>query len=158
MEEKFQGKYRITTIRASWHDYRCGAYFVTICTKDREHYFGEIKNDEKGNHVMNLSQIGKIADECWLAIPQHFPHVQIPLWVVMPDHIHGIVIIDDFVEAQNFAPLLSNKLKKTFTFAEINLKPTRHETIFNYADFAAVRVHGHGAENICGAFARSYIY
>ena len=38
-----------------------------------------------------------------LAIPQHFPHVQIPLWGVMPDHIHGIVIIDDFVDAQNFA-------------------------------------------------------
>ena len=112
MEEKFQGKYRITTIRASWHDYRCGAYFVTICTKDREHYFGEIKNDEKGNHVMNLSQIGKIADECWLAIPQHFPHVQIPLWVVMPDHIHGIVIIDDFVEAQNFAPPHDDKPNK----------------------------------------------
>ena len=118
-EEKFQGKYRITTIRASWHDYRCGAYFVTICTKDREHYFGEIKNDEKENHVMNLSKIGKIADECWQAIPQHFPHVQIPLWVVMPDHIHGIVIIDDFVETQNIASLHDNETDQTQNIASL---------------------------------------
>ena len=114
LEEKFQGKYRIASMRASWHDYRCGAYFVTICTKDREHYFGEIKNDENGNPEMKLSTIGEMADECWRAIPQHFPHVQIPLWVVMPDHIHGIVIIDDFVfvETQNFASLQDNESNK----------------------------------------------
>ncbi len=111
-EEKFQGKYRITTFRAPWHNYRCGAYFVTICTKGREHYFGEIGNDENGDSKMYLSQIGEMADECWRAIPQHFPHVQIPLWVVMPDHIHGIVIIDDIVETQNFASLHDNDPNK----------------------------------------------
>ena len=103
--EKYQGKYRSGTSRVSWHDYRCGAYFVTICTKDREHYFGEIKNDENNNPKMYFSQIGKIADECWRAIPQHFPHVEIPLWVVMPDHIHGIVIVGNLVDSQNFANL-----------------------------------------------------
>ncbi len=111
-EEKFQGKYRIASVRASWHDYRCGAYFVTVCTKDREHYLGEIKNDGNGNAEMKLSPIGEMADECWRAIPQHFPNVQIPLWVVMPDHIHGIVIIDDFVETQNFASLHDNESNK----------------------------------------------
>ncbi len=104
-EERFLGKYRIASARAPWHNYRCGAYFVTICTKGREHYFGEIGNDENGDSKMYLSPIGEMADECWRAIPQHFPHVQIPLWVVMPDHIHGIVVIDDSVETQNFASL-----------------------------------------------------
>ena len=118
LEEKFQGKYRIASVRASWHDYRCGAYFVTICTKGREHYFGEIRNDENGDSKMYLSPIGEMADKCWRAIPQHFPNVQIPLWVVMPDHIHGIVIIDDivgtqnFVETQNFASLHDNDPNK----------------------------------------------
>ena len=119
-EEKYQGKYRIASARASWHDYRCGTYFVTICTKDREHYFGEIENDENGNQRMKLSQIGEIADECWRAIPQHFPHVQIPLWVVMPDHIHGIVIIDDFVETQNIASLHDNETDQTQNFASLH--------------------------------------
>ena len=118
LEEKYQGKYRIASVRASWHDYRCGAYFVTICTKGREHYFGEIRNDENGDSKMYLSPIGEMADKCGRAIPQHFPNVQIPLWVVMPDHIHGIVIIDDivgtqnFVETQNFASLHDNDPNK----------------------------------------------
>ncbi len=119
-EEKFQGKYRIASVRASWHDYRCGAYFVTVCTKDREHYFGEIKNDGNGNAEMKLSPIGEMADECWRAIPQHFPNVQIPLWVVMPDHIHGIVIIDDFVETQNIASLHDNETDQTQNFASLH--------------------------------------
>ena len=119
-EEKFQGKYRIASVRASWHDYRCGAYFVTICTKDREHYFGEIENDENGNPEMKLSPIGEMADKCWRAIPQHFPHVQIPLWVVMPDHIHGIVIIDDFVETQNIASLHDNETNQTQNIASLH--------------------------------------
>jgi len=119
-EEKFQGKYRITTFRAPWHDYRCGAYFVTICTKDREHYFGEIRNNENGDSKMYLSPIGEMADECWRAIPQHFPHVQIPLWVVMPDHIHGIVIIDDSVETQNVASLHDNETDQTKNIASLH--------------------------------------
>ena len=103
-DDKYLGKYRNSTFRAQWHNYDGGFYFVTICTKDRMHYFGEIEHDENGNPIMNLSQIGKIAQECWMAIPQHFPHIKTPLWVVMPDHIHGIVIINDIVRSQNFAP------------------------------------------------------
>ena len=56
--EKFQNKYRIGSKRASWHDYNGGEYFVTICTNERQHYFGEINNG-----VMNLSEIGKCLHE-----------------------------------------------------------------------------------------------
>ena len=69
---------------------------------------------------MYLSPIGEMADECWRAIPEHFPHVQIPLWVVMPDHIHGIVIIDDFVETQNIASLHDNETDQTQNIASLH--------------------------------------
>ncbi len=89
MVEKFQNKYRVPSARASWHGYNGGVYFVTICTKNREHYFGQIDNEG-----MKLSEIGQYANKCWREIPQHFPHVEIPIWVVMPNHIHGIIKIN----------------------------------------------------------------
>ena len=80
--EKFQNKYRIGTKRASWHDYNDGEYFITICTKDRVHYFGEIVDGE-----MQLSAVGKYTDECVQKISEHNPYAQIPEYVIMPDHI-----------------------------------------------------------------------
>ena len=64
-------------------------YFVTICTQNRIHYFGEISEGE-----MQLSQIGEMADKYWHEIPEHFPFVVLDEFVVMPDHIHGIINID----------------------------------------------------------------
>ena len=74
--ELFKNRYRIPSTRAPWHDYRHGTYFVTICTKTREHSFGEIINDGFGDPIMRLSAIGDYADMCWREIPLHFPHVQ----------------------------------------------------------------------------------
>ena len=122
-EDRFKNKYCIPSARAAWHDYNGGIYFVTICTHAREHYFGEIRYDENGEAIMIMSEIGKYAEECWRAIPQHFPHVQAPLWAIMPNHVHGIVIINPIVETQNFAslqkgrseqPLHCNNKKNTF--------------------------------------------
>ena len=90
MEEKFQKTYRIETTRALWHNYDGGIYFITICTHGFRHYFGEI-----AHHVMNLSPIGESARACLESIPTHFPHVEIPLFVVMPNHIHCILIINN---------------------------------------------------------------
>ena len=85
----FHDKFRVSSARADWHDYNGGAYFVTICTQNREHFFGEIENGE-----MLLSEIGKYANQNISEIPKHNPYAEIPLWVVMPDHIHMIVIIN----------------------------------------------------------------
>ena len=90
MADHFQHTYRVQTARAPWHNYDGGVYFITLCTKDFKHYFGEITH-----HIMNLSPIGGIAKECLEAIPNHFPHVEVPLYVVMPNHIHCILIIND---------------------------------------------------------------
>ena len=99
--ELFKNRYRISSARAPWHDYSHGTYFVTICTKNREHSFGEILNDGTGNPIMRLSSIGKNADMCWCEIPSHFPHVQTMSRVIMPNHIHGILTINPISETQN---------------------------------------------------------
>ena len=88
--EKYKNKYRTKSNRLQNWDYGWNAsYFVTICTKGREHFFGEIK---KGN--MEFSKIGDIVHKFWLEIPKHFPFVNLGEFVVMPNHIHGIIIID----------------------------------------------------------------
>ncbi|ACK69880.1 conserved hypothetical protein [Gloeothece citriformis PCC 7424] len=72
-------------------DYRTnGWYFVTICTRDRFCFFGDIVNGK-----IKLSKIGEIADKFWFEIPQHSKHTYIDTYVIMPDHIHGIIIIDN---------------------------------------------------------------
>ncbi|MDO5316340.1 MAG: hypothetical protein Q4F82_09590 [bacterium] len=101
MADLYKNKYRIPTARATWHDYKGGSYFVTICTKNREFFFGDINNGE-----MNYSSLGQSAIDCLQQIPTHFPHVEIPIFVVMPNHIHAIVIINALapsVETQNIA-------------------------------------------------------
>ena len=97
MPDKFQNKYRITSARLKNWDYgRNAAYFVTICTQNRECYFGHVEKTKKNapSQVMILSEIGKIAQQYWYEIPKHFPFVKLGAFVVMPNHVHGIVIID----------------------------------------------------------------
>ena len=108
MSDKFQNRFRIPSARADWWDYGWNAaYFVTICTAHREHYFGEIVNDENivetghcpvSTNVMQLSEIGQLADKFWRSITDVFPFVKLDVFVVMPNHIHGILVIDKSVE------------------------------------------------------------
>ena len=65
-----------------------GHYFVTICSKNRECYFGDVVNDE-----MKLNQCGKTADLFWRNIPIHFPNIDLDAFIVMPNHMHGIIIV-----------------------------------------------------------------
>jgi len=77
------------SIRLKGYDYtRAGAYFVTICTKDRACLFGDVADG-----VMRLNQMGHIVRQCWLAIPDHVPPVLLDEFVVMPNHVHGIIVI-----------------------------------------------------------------
>ena len=97
--EKFQNKYRITSARAMWHDYGGGAYFITVRTKNGEHYFGEIVV-ETGRApslqipTIQLSPIGQFLYENLQHINNHYPYADIPLFVVMPNHWHAIVFVD----------------------------------------------------------------
>ena len=98
-DDLFLNRYRIPSARAAWHHYNGGLYFVTICTHGREHYFGEIvAASTTGEPRMVLSPICQFADEQFRNAHTHYPYAEIPLWVVMPDHIHAIVGIDNDVE------------------------------------------------------------
>jgi REP element-mobilizing transposase RayT len=73
--------------RLDGFDYRSRLpYFVTLCTEGRRPILGSIAHDK-----IRLSQRGRIVKNCWMEIPQHFDHVQLDAWVVMPNHVHGIL-------------------------------------------------------------------
>ena len=122
MSEKYKNKYRIPSARLQGYDYgQNGAYFITICTNERIHYFGDIISSpvsetqnitgfetqnpsvsETQNPSVSETQniaslratpIGMIANEYWQKIPEHFPFVILDEFVVMPNHVHGIINI-----------------------------------------------------------------
>ncbi len=79
------------TIRLKGYDYsQAGAYFITICCANRECLFGEIVNGE-----MILNECGTIAYNEWLKTPEIRPQTELDVFVIMPNHIHGIIIIND---------------------------------------------------------------
>ena len=91
MNDKFKNKYRIPSARLINWDYRSNAsYFITICTKYKQQYFGSIRNSK-----MHLSEIGQLAKKYWHEIPEHFSYVKLDKFIIMPNHIHGILIIDN---------------------------------------------------------------
>ena len=112
MTEKFHNIYRVLSVRLQNWDYGSnGAYFITICTQNREQLFGEIENGK-----MILNEIGKQAETCFHEIPVHFPFVELGNFVVMPNHVHAIIILnkpaitvgntgDDTVETRLIASL-----------------------------------------------------
>lgn len=88
-------KHHRRSIRLKEYDYtQPGGYFVTIVTFQRDCLFGEIVNEE-----MQLNEFGKITDECWRAIPEHFGNIDLGAYVVMPNHVHGVIVITDRVNA-----------------------------------------------------------
>jgi REP element-mobilizing transposase RayT len=109
--DKYQETYRIASSRFAGWDYGSNAaYFITICTQNRAHAFGEVIDGK-----VSLTPLGQAAWDCWNAIPEHFPFVLLDEFVAMPNHVHGIVVIDKpppakanadaNVETQNFASL-----------------------------------------------------
>ena len=84
-------KHRRRSIRLRHYDYsRAGTYFITVCTNGRELLFGEVIDDE-----VKLNELGRIAAEEWLKSAQVRTEIELDTWVVMPNHIHGIVMITD---------------------------------------------------------------
>ncbi|WP_029038692.1 transposase [Salinimicrobium xinjiangense] len=91
MSQKFRNKYRISTTRIQTWDYGSNAsYFITICTGGRIPFFGKIS---PGNPQMDLSALGHVAFDLYKNIPSYFSYVVLDEFVIMPDHIHGIITI-----------------------------------------------------------------
>jgi REP element-mobilizing transposase RayT len=102
-DDKFNNKYRISSARAMWHHYGGGSYFITVCTKNHIHYFGEIvttdaPSDESmkphNNVIMKFTPVGQFLNDQILNVKSHYSYATIPLFVVMPNHFHLIIIID----------------------------------------------------------------
>ena len=89
------------SIRLKGYDYaQAGLYFVTICCQDRACLFGEIIDGK-----MILNDAGEIANECWTNIPNHFPNSVLHEYVIMPNHVHGIIELkSEYVGAENIPP------------------------------------------------------
>ncbi|MCK4978903.1 MAG: transposase, partial [Candidatus Delongbacteria bacterium] len=86
----YKNKYRIESARLrSWNYSNIGCYFITICTRNNKDYFGDIKND-----ILDKSYIGDIVEKYWHDILNHFENIDLDKFIVMPNHIHGIIIIN----------------------------------------------------------------
>jgi putative transposase len=102
MPDKFQNKYRIPSARLqTWNYGWNAAYFITICTQNREHFFGEIADRE-----IKLSDIGKLVESEWLKTPLIRPDMNLELgpFIVMPNHFHAILIIRENPYNSNALP------------------------------------------------------
>ncbi|GIV24566.1 MAG: hypothetical protein KatS3mg026_0258 [Bacteroidia bacterium] len=86
---RFEARPNRCSIRLKGYDYsQAGAYFITICTKDRACLFGEVVNGE-----MRLNDFGQVVHSVWNNLPNHYAGIAMDAFVVMPNHVHGIVII-----------------------------------------------------------------
>jgi putative transposase len=82
-------KYDRRSIRLRRYDYAsAGAYFVTVCTQDRRCMFGKIENG-----VVRLNEAGRMVEEVWNVVPDHYPGVETDAFVVMPNHVHAIIFL-----------------------------------------------------------------
>ena len=91
--DKFKDKYRISSARLEgWNYGNPGLYFITICTKDRIHYFGNIENN-----TMLLNELGKIVNNEWLKTVDLRPDMNLEMgnFIVMPNHFHAVIFIGD---------------------------------------------------------------
>jgi hypothetical protein len=84
-------KHHRRSIRLNGYDYKqTGAYFITICARERASFFGAISGGE-----MHCTNAGCIADTAWQELPSRFPSLRLDTFIVMPNHVHGIVVIAD---------------------------------------------------------------
>ena len=145
MDDKFKERYRVKTTRMSGWDYGSNAlYYITICTKDRLNYFGEII--EKENLAFfKTTPIGEAAFNNWRAITEHFPFIELDEFVIMPNHLHGILFINkpekvDWqvnkfgVQSQNLASVIRGYKASVKTFAtknniEFNWQPRYYDRV-----------------------------
>jgi putative transposase len=88
------------SIRLRGYDYsQPGSYYVTLCTQGKEHLFGQVIEGE-----MHRNEWGDCVARCWKWLAQHYPYVVLDEWTLMPNHLHGIIVIADGGGASRSAP------------------------------------------------------
>ncbi len=113
------------SIRLKGYDYKqAGVYFVTVCTQTRTCFFGDMVDGE-----MQLNDAGRIAQVSWAELPARFQNIDLDAFVVMPNHIHGIILVG----AQFIAPLNSSQPPFADTDqGAINRAPTLGQIVRTY--------------------------
>lgn len=123
----YRNKYRVETTRLRNWDYTSdGRYYITICTKKREQFLGKI---EEG--VMILNECGRIVEQCWFDLENHYHNLRLDAFVIMPNHIHGIMIIDNSIIVETGLKPVS-PITKPVSQSETGLKPVSTHGIFEF--------------------------
>ena len=134
------------SIRLKGYDYsQAGLYFITICCQDRAHLFGEIENGE-----MILNEYGKIANQCWLEIPNHFPNAILHEHIIMPNHIHGIV---ELVGANQYSPETMTK-----NVSNDGMKNVSNDGMKNVSNDGMKNVSNDGMKNVSNDGVNNVLY
>jgi REP element-mobilizing transposase RayT len=111
------------SIRFKGYDYtQAGAYYITICTYQRQCLFGEIVAG-----VMHLNLISETLQNCWHRLPQHFPFIELDAFVIMPNHLHGIILITDD-KTTNKNQLFKQPIVQSVSSAQIPTLPKGTES------------------------------
>ena len=113
----FRKRFRYNSLRYAGRDYSLpGKYFVTICTAQKTEWFGSVINSK-----IHLSEIGHIASQLWYEIPVHFPFIDLAAFVVMPNHLHGIIAINRIIGTTIVGALHATPVKQNHViyFTEI---------------------------------------
>ena len=116
------------SIRLKGYDYsQAGWYFITICTQDMLHLFGEISNGK-----MILNEMGQVVADCWLDLPNHYQNVVLDEFVIMPNHFHGIVVFTNTVGTIGFGGMVDGNVRVDDSVGAIHElplhEPPLHET------------------------------
>ncbi|HEY0651701.1 MAG TPA: transposase [Chryseosolibacter sp.] len=138
--ERYQNKYRTESSRLQDRDRSAPAwYYVTICTDQRRYYFGDLS---EGDSCVRLTTLGRVADEFFIQIPDHFPFVTIKAHVIMPNHVHGLMRVDGpaFSEkktnsfgsqSKDFASAVRGFKGAVQTFATLNRMPFKWQPSYH---------------------------
>jgi len=112
--------------RLTKYDYsQLGYYFITACCDRKIEYFGQVENG-----VMKLNECGQAANNIWLEIPQHYKNIGIDEFIVMPNHMHGIIVIQDVVQATGLPAGLSQVVG---SYKNVVSKRIRQEVLKEFA-------------------------
>ena len=133
-------------LRLSGFDYtQCGAYFVTICTRDRAYLFGDVINGQ-----MILNEMGRLVMAAWDDLACHYPFMTLDAFVVMPNHVHGIVWIEVEATLTVSLPVIGEALKPSAPNRSLT------EIIRAFKSFSARRINEMRQTPGCPVWQRGY--
>ncbi len=129
---KFSSTFRIESSRLNGWDYsNPWWYYVTINTKNHHEFFGKVIKEK-----MELNELGKIVEKCWNEIALHFKNVELDYYVVMPNHIHGILIISKTVETRHASSLHHKNLTLSDIVGSFKSAVTKQIHEIGYPNFS----------------------